>query len=32
VAQAIDIHEGDNIDESGLKALIRAAMALNTGV
>ena len=30
--RAIDIHEGDKIDESGLKALIRAAMALNTGV
>jgi len=30
--RAIDIHEGDKIDESGLKALIRAAVALNTGV
>lgn len=30
--RAIELHEGDKIDESGLKALIRAAMALNTGV
>ena len=28
--RAIDIHEGDNIDEAALKALIRAAVALNT--
>jgi hypothetical protein len=27
--RAIDLHEGDNIDEQALKALIRAAMALN---
>src|SRR5438477_12818254 len=27
---AIDFHEGDNIDEKALKALIRAAVALNT--
>jgi hypothetical protein len=27
--RAIDIHEGDAIDESALKALIRAAVALN---
>ena len=30
VRRAIDIHEGDKIDEKALKALIRAAMALNT--
>ena len=29
VRRAIDIHEGDNIDEAALKALIRAAVALN---
>jgi hypothetical protein len=29
VRRAIDIHEGDTIDEAALKALIRAAMALN---
>jgi len=29
--RAIDIHEGDKIDEKALKALIRAAVALNTG-
>ncbi len=29
--RAIDIHEGDTIDEAALKALIRAAAALNTG-
>ena len=29
--RAIDIHEGDAIDEEALKALIRAAVALNTG-
>ena len=28
--RAIDIHEGDAIDEQALKALIRAAAALNT--
>src|SRR6187551_255197 len=28
--RAIDIHEGDEIDEEALKALIRAASALNT--
>jgi hypothetical protein len=28
--RAIDIHEGDAINESALKALIRAAVALNT--
>jgi hypothetical protein len=28
--RAIDFHEGDNIDEKALKALIRAAVALNT--
>ncbi|MBI1796357.1 MAG: DUF1801 domain-containing protein [Candidatus Eisenbacteria bacterium] len=27
--RAIDIHEGDEIDETALKALIRAAVALN---
>ena len=27
--RAIDLHEGDEIDEQGLKALIRAAVALN---
>ena len=30
--RAIDIHEGDKIDERALKALIRAAVALNTSV
>ena len=30
--RAIDFHEGDKIDEKGLKALIRAAVALNTSV
>jgi hypothetical protein len=29
VRRAIDIHEGDKIDEKALKALIRAAVALN---
>jgi hypothetical protein len=29
VRRAIDIHEGDRIDEAALKALIRAAVALN---
>ena len=28
--RAIDIHEGDEIDEEALKALIRAAVTLNT--
>jgi len=28
--RAIDIHEGDRIDEKALKALIRAAVALNS--
>ena len=30
--RAIDFHEGDEIDESALTALIRAAMALNSSV
>ena len=30
IRRAIDIHEGDKIDEKALKALIRAAVALNT--
>ena len=30
--RAIDFHEGDKIDEVALKALIRAAVALNTSV
>ena len=30
VRRAIDIHEGDKIDEKALKALIRASAALNT--
>ncbi len=29
VRRAIDLHEGDKIDEGALKALIRAAVALN---
>ena len=29
--RAIDIHEGDDIDESALQDLIRAAVALNAG-
>ena len=29
--RAIDFHEGDKIDEKALKALIRAAVALNSG-
>jgi hypothetical protein len=29
VRRAIDVHEGDAIDEKALKALIRAAVALN---
>jgi hypothetical protein len=28
--RAFDFHEGDEIDEEGFKALIRAAVALNT--
>ena len=32
VRRAIDIHEGDRIDEKALKALIRAAAAFNTSV
>jgi hypothetical protein len=28
--RAIDFHEGDKVDEEGLTALIRAAVALNT--
>ncbi|NRP73962.1 hypothetical protein ILFOPFJJ_04883 [Ensifer psoraleae] len=30
--RAIDFHEGEKIDEEALKALIRAAVALNTSV
>ncbi len=30
VRRAIDIHEGDKIDDKAFKALIRAAVALNT--
>jgi hypothetical protein len=30
VRRAIDIHEGDKIDANAFKALIRAAVALNT--
>ncbi len=30
--RAIDFHEGEKIDEKALKALIRAAVALNTSV
>jgi hypothetical protein len=30
--RAIDLHEGDKIDERALQALIRAAVALNTSV
>jgi hypothetical protein len=29
--RAIDFHEGDKIEEKALKALVRAAVALNTG-
>jgi len=32
VRRAIDIHEGEEIDAKALKALIRAAVALNTSV
>ena len=28
--RAVDLHEGDRIDEKALKALIRAAVELNT--
>jgi hypothetical protein len=31
VRRAIDIHEGEKIDEKSLKALFRAAVALNSG-
>src|SRR4051794_11324541 len=30
--RAIDLHEGDQIDQEALKALIRAAVALNTSL
>jgi hypothetical protein len=30
--RAIDFHEGDEVDEQALKALVRAAVALNTSV
>ena len=30
--RAIDLHQGDRINEKALKALIRAAVALNTSV
>jgi hypothetical protein len=30
--RAIDIHEGDSIDEDALKTLIRAAVTFNTSV
>jgi hypothetical protein len=30
--RAIDLHAGDKIDEKSLKALVRAALALNTSV
>jgi hypothetical protein len=29
VRRAIDLHEGDKIDEQALKALVRSAVALN---
>jgi len=29
VRRAIDIHEGDNVNEAALKDLVRAAIALN---
>jgi hypothetical protein len=29
VRRAIDIHEGDEVDEKALKALVRAAVAFN---
>jgi hypothetical protein len=31
VRRAIDIHEGEEIDESALEALVRQAVALNSG-
>ena len=31
VRRAIDIHEGDKLDERAFKALIRSAVSLNTG-
>ncbi len=31
VRRAIDFHEGDKVDEKALKALVRSAVALNTG-
>jgi hypothetical protein len=31
VRRAIDLHEGDKVDEAALKALIRAAVTLNLG-
>jgi hypothetical protein len=30
VRRAIDIHEGENVDESAFKALVRQAVALNS--
>ena len=30
VRRAIDLHEGDEIDETAFKALVRSAVALNT--
>jgi hypothetical protein len=30
VRRAIDFHEGDEIDDDALKALVRSAVALNT--
>lgn len=30
VRRAIDFHQGDDLDEKALKALVRAAVALNT--
>ena len=32
VRRAIDFHQGDRINEKALKALVRAAVALNTSV
>ena len=32
VRRAIDIHEGEEVDAGAFKALIRAAVALNTSV
>lgn len=32
VRRAIDIHEGEEVDEGAFKALIRAAVALNTSI